>query len=157
MIARRQMELAVAATIGAFGAIVLGSAATHNIGWNELGPQPGYFPFRLGLLLMAAAALLFYQALRTQSGARFVGRAEFRRVLSVFLPTAALAAVIPLLGCYVPMAVYLAAMMHWHGNYNWLRTVATSLAITVAFYLVFELWFLVPLAKGPIEEALGIY
>ena len=30
-------------------------------------------------------------------------------------------------------------------------------AIVPLFYLVFELWFLVPLAKGPIEEALGIY
>jgi putative tricarboxylic transport membrane protein len=157
VIARRQMELAVAVAIGVMGAVVAGSAATHNIGWNELGPQPGYFPFRLGVLLIAAAALLFYQGLRAPADARFVGRAEFGRVLSVFVPTAALAAAIPLLGCYVPMAVYLAAMMHWHGNYGWLRTAVTSLAITVAFYLVFELWFLVPLAKGPLEESLGIY
>ena len=146
MIARRQMELAVAVTIGAMGAVVAGSAATHNIGWNELGPQPGYFPFRLGVLLIAAAALLFYQALRAQSDASFVGRVEFRRMLSVFVPTAALAAAIPLLGCYVPMAVYLAAMMHWHGNFGWPRTIVTSVAITIAFYIVFELWFLVPLA-----------
>jgi putative tricarboxylic transport membrane protein len=151
------MELAVAATIGAIGAVVAGSAATHHIGWNELGPQPGYFPFRLGLLLIVAGALLFYQGLRAPSGARFVGREEFRRMLSVFAPTAALAAAIPLLGCYVPMAVYLAAMMRWHGKYGWARTVLTSIAITVAFYLVFERWFLVPLAKGPIEDALGIY
>jgi putative tricarboxylic transport membrane protein len=151
------MELAVAAAVGAIGAVVLGSAATHNIGWNELGPQPGYFPFRIGLLLLMTGALLFFQAVRSSSGARFVGRAEFGRVLSVFLPTAALAAAIPLLGCYVPMAVYLAAMMHWHGSFSWPRTAVTSLSITVAFYVVFELWFLVPLAKGPVEEALGIY
>jgi putative tricarboxylic transport membrane protein len=151
------MEVAVAASVGAIGAVVAGSAATHNIGWNELGPQPGYFPFRLGVLLMLTAALLCFQAVRARSTAGFVDRDQFRRVLSIFLPTAALAAAIPLLGCYVPMAVYLAAMMHWHGNFTWLRTLVTSLAITVAFYLIFELWFLVPLAKGPIEEALGIY
>jgi putative tricarboxylic transport membrane protein len=157
VIARRQMELAVAVAVGALGAVVAGSAATHHIGWNELGPQPGYFPFRLGVLLMLTAALLVYQAVRARSTAGFVDREQFRRVLSVFLPTAALAAAIPFLGCYVPMAIYLAAMMHWHGNFSWLRTLVTSLAITVAFYLIFELWFLVPLAKGPIEEALGIY
>ena len=151
------MELAVAVAVGAMGAVVAGSAATHHIGWNELGPQPGYFPFRLGLLLMLTGALLFYQAIRAGGGASFVSREQFRRVLSVFLPTAALAVAIPFLGCYVPMAIYLAAMMHWHGNFSWLRTAVTSLAITVAFYLIFELWFLVPLAKGPIEEALGIY
>jgi hypothetical protein len=55
------------------------------------------------------------------------------------------------------MAVYLAFMMRVHGGYGWLRTAVTSLAITVAFYLIFELWFLVPLAKGPLEEMFGIY
>ena len=157
MIARRQMELAVAAAVGGLGAVVAGSAATHHIGWNELGPQPGYFPFRLGLLLMATGALLFFQALRTHTGASFVGKVEFRRMMSVFVPTALLAAAMPILGSYVPMAVYLAYMMRAHGRYGWPRTAVTSLVITVAFYLIFELWFLVPLAKGPLEEALGIY
>jgi hypothetical protein len=151
------MELAVAVAVGGLGAVVAGSAATHHIGWNELGPQPGYFPFRLGLLLMATGALLFFQGLRARTGATFVGAVEFRRVLSVFVPTALLAAVMPVLGCYVPMALYLGFMMHVHGRYGWPRTVVTSLAITIAFYLIFELWFLVPLAKGPLEEALGIY
>ena len=68
-----------------------------------------------------------------------------------------LAAAMPILGCYVPMAVYLAFMMRVHGRYGWMRTVVTSIAIMIAFYLVFELWFLVPLAKGPLEEAFGIY
>jgi hypothetical protein len=157
MIARRKMELVVAVAIGAMGATVVGSAATHNIGWNELGPQPGYFPFRIGLLLMVVGVLLCVQALRAADGAPFVTRESFRRVLSVFLPTAALAAAIPLLGCYVPIAVYLAWMMRWHGRYGWARTILTSLAITVAFFAIFEVWFLVPLAKGPLEEALGIY
>ena len=157
MIARRQMELAVAVTIGVMGAVVAGGGATHNIGWNELGPQPGYFPFRLGVLLMAAGAILFFQALRARGGAVFVGAAEFRRMISVFVPTAALAAAMPILGCYVPMVVYLAFMMRVHGRYGWLRTAVTSIAIAAAFYLVFELWFLVPLAKGPLEEAFGIY
>jgi putative tricarboxylic transport membrane protein len=157
VIARRHMELATAVAISALGAVVAGSAATHHIGWNELGPQPGYFPFRLGVLLMVAGAFLFLQALRMQSGTRFVGAEEFRRVMSVFVPTAALAAAMPLLGCYVPMTVYLAFMMRVHGRYGWARMAVTSIAITVAFYLIFELWFLVPLAKGPLEEAFGIY
>ena len=157
MIARRDMELATAAAIGALGVVVAGSAATHHIGWNELGPQPGYFPFRLGVLLMAAGAILFFQALRARTGAVFVGAAEFRRMMSVFVPTAVLAAAMPILGCYVPTAAYLAFMMRVHGGYGWLRTAVISVAITIAFFLIFELWFLVPLAKGPLEEAFGIY
>jgi hypothetical protein len=31
-----------------------------------------------------------------------------------------------------------------------------SLATMVAFYLVFEIWFQVPLPKGPLESLLGL-
>ncbi len=34
---------------------------------------------------------------------------------------------------------------------------ATSAAVIAVFFAVFELWFRVPLAKGPLENALGIY
>lgn len=151
------MELATAGVIGAIGAVVATNAAFHDIGWSALGPQPGYFPFRIGLLLIVASVLLCVQALRAPDSKSFVERAALRRVLSVFVPTALLAAAMPLLGCYVPTALYLGWMMRRHGNYGWLRTAVTSVAITVAFYAVFELWFLVPLAKGPLEDALGIY
>jgi hypothetical protein len=106
---------------------------------------------------MSSGAILFFQAVRARTGASFVGAEAFRRMMSVFVPTALLAAAMPLLGCYVPMAAYLAYMMRVHGRYGWARTAVTSVAITIAFYLIFELWFLVPLAKGPLEEAFGIY
>jgi hypothetical protein len=31
-----------------------------------------------------------------------------------------------------------------------------SVAVPVAFFLVFERWFLVPLPKGPLENLLGL-
>jgi hypothetical protein len=48
-------------------------------------------------------------------------------------------------------------MMRRHGGHGWLVSAAYSAAVTVAFFLVFDLWFRVPLAKGPVEAALGLY
>jgi hypothetical protein len=41
------------------------------------------------------------------------------------------------------------------GKYGWAKTVAVSVGVTVVFFLMFEVWFKVPLPKGPIEAALG--
>ena len=87
----------------------------------------------------------------------FVTREELGRSFSVLWPTIALVAAMIPLGCYVPSAVYLAWMMRRHGGYGWLLSAAYGVAIAVAFFLVFDLWFRVPLAKGPIEAALGLY
>jgi hypothetical protein len=164
---RRAVETWTAAALILAGGIVAAESLTHDIGWNETGPGPGYFPFRVGLLLVAVAAVLLRQR---RGGARaavapdaqassdvFVTRTEWRRTLSVFWPTAALVAAMPVFGAYVPSAVYLAWMMRRHGGHGWGTSAAFGAAAMAVFFLVFELWFRVPLAKGPVEAALGIY
>ena len=158
----RALELWTAAAVALVGVIVSAESLTHDIGWNEAGPGSGYFPFRIGLLLTAAAAV---QLVRSAAGGRgtgsasleshasgpviFVTREEFQRTLSVFWPTAALVAAMFLLGAYLPSAVYLAWMMRRHGGRGWLVSAAYGAAVMAAFYLIFDVWFRVPLARGP--------
>lgn len=157
LVKRRSMELGTAVAIAIFGGIVAAESLGHDIGWGESGPGAGYFPFRLGLLLIAVSVGIFVQSLRVPDGESFVSGDELRSSLAVFLPTAVLVAAMIWLGCYVPSFVYLAWMMHRHGGYGRPRSLATSALVMLAFFLVFELWFRVPLAKGPLETALGIY
>lgn len=154
---RRPLEIVTAVALALAGAVVSAESMTHDIGWNTNGPGPGYFPFRVGLLLIAAAFVLAVQGLRVSRDDLFVTRDALRRSLSVFLPTLVLVAAMFVLGCYVPSALYLAWMMRRHGGYRWITAVASGAAIMGVFFLVFDLWFRVPLAKGPIEAALGIY
>ena len=49
----------------------------------------------------------------------------------------------------------IAYFMKRHGRYGWPLTVAVSIAVPIAFFLLFERWFLVLLPKGPLEAALG--
>ena len=170
---RRTVEIWTAAAIALVGAVVISESLTHDIGWNETGPGSGYFPFRVGLLLIAAAVVRLLQVRLkaetsgTGSASRgerdvsgpvsFVTRGELGRSLSVLWPTMALVVAMIPLGCYVPSAAYLTWMMRRHGGYSWLLSAAYGAAVAVAFFLVFDLWFRVPLAKGPLEAALGLY
>lgn len=140
-----------------FGVIVAAESLTHDVGWNDDGPGPGYFPFRIGLLLIGAAGALLLQNRRAIASPVFVTGDEFRRTLSVFLPTVALVAGMFALGCYVPSSLYLTWMMRRHGGYGWVPSAACGVAVMAAFFVVFDVWFGVPLAKGPVEAAFGIY
>jgi putative tricarboxylic transport membrane protein len=154
---RRTAELSTAVAVALTGAVVVAESLTHDIGWNDTGPGSGYFPFRVGLLLIAAASIRVVQSLRPVSTLSFVTREELRRSLSVFWPTAALVVAMIPLGCYLPSGVYLAWMMRRHGGHGSLLSAAYGAAVMVAFFLVFDLWFRVPLAKGPLEAAFSIY
>jgi hypothetical protein len=154
----RTAEIWTAAAAALIGVVVVSESLTHDIGWNETGPGSGYFPFRIGLLLIGAAVVRVLQVrLKAGTTKAFVTREELRRSLSVLWPTIALVAAMIPLGCYVPSAVYLAWMMRRHGGYGWLPSAVYGVAIAVVFFLVFDLWFRVPLAKGPVEAALGLY
>lgn len=152
------MEIATAAVLALAGAVVaFDSSLAHDVGWNANGPGPGYFPFRIGLLLAAVSLVIGVRAARAGAGGVFVTAPQFGRTLSVFWPTAALAGAMTVLGCYVPSALYLAWMMHAHGSYRWPRAIVTALSCVVVLFLVFDVWFRIPLAKGPVEAALGLY
>ena len=154
---RRTLEIWTALCIALMGAIVAAESLTHDIGWNDTGPGPGYFPFRIGVILIAVGLALAFQHVRSTESTPFVSRDEVRRSLSVFGPTAALVAAMFVLGCYVPSAAYLTWMMRRHGGHDWGRSIAWGVAVMAAFFVVFDVWFRVPLAKGPIENALGLY
>lgn len=166
-IRRRTVEISTAVAVALTGAVVVAESLTHDIGWNETGPGSGYFPSRVGVLLIGASLLRAWQGARGPGSASsrshasgpvepFVTRDELRRSLSVFWPTAALVVAMFPLGCYLPSGVYLAWMMRRHGGHDWLLSAGYGAAVMAAFFLVFDLWFRVPLAKGPLEAALGL-
>ncbi|MDZ7651553.1 MAG: tripartite tricarboxylate transporter TctB family protein [Burkholderiaceae bacterium] len=59
----RTMELAVAVLAFLFGAIVVIDSARLGSGWADDGPQAGYFPFYIGLIICAGSAWIFVRAL----------------------------------------------------------------------------------------------
>lgn len=87
--------------------------------------------------------------IRANGPVAFVTREELGRSLSVFWPTAALVAAMFLLGSYVPSGIYLAWMLRRHGGRGWLPSIAYGAVVMAIFFLIFDVWFRVPLARGP--------
>ena len=57
--------------------------------WDSTGPQPGYFPFSLSVILGGASFYGLATAFlsRKEAAEVFVTRAQLRRVMAVFVPT----------------------------------------------------------------------
>ena len=85
----------------------------------------------------------------------FVTRVGIWRVLAVLLPFAVYVFAIGIIGIYVASALYVALFMWWFGRYTPVRGLAVGLVIATTLFLMFEVWFLVPLPKGPVEQWLG--
>jgi putative tricarboxylic transport membrane protein len=127
-----------------------------GIGWSTDGPQPGFFVFYLGVALLASAAFIVAGAMRrAQDAAPFVAPGPLRSVATVFFPAVAMVLFTHVFGLYVSGALYLAGYMRWIGRHRWVTIVLVAIGIPVATFLIFEVWFLVPLPKGPLEARLG--
>ncbi|PWS38296.1 tricarboxylate transporter [Falsiroseomonas bella] len=153
---RRAAELGMALGAAGFGGVVVLGALQHDTGWGPTGPGAGYFPLRIGLLLIGVAAILALLQLRAAAG-RFAEPGALRRVARLLAPTLVFGIAIAPLGTYVPMALFLLWMARVEARAGWPVALALALGTPAAFFLLFETWLGVPLAKGPLEEALGIY
>lgn len=150
-------EVATAAALAAMGGVAIWDSLRLGAGWSADGPQTGYFPFWIGLFLVAASLGTMVKALRSRTEAGlFVSWPQLRLVLSVLIPNTVFVAAIPFLGIYLPAAGLVVWFMTILGGFAWWRAVLAGIATAVVAYVVFELWFLVALPKGPVEEWLGL-
>lgn len=151
------IEVVVAVITLSFGALVMYGSARLGASWGSDGPEAGYFPFYIGLLIVVSSAVVFVQGLlKLKSDRRvFVTAGQLKQVMVILLPTTAYVAGVQLIGIYVPSAVFVALFMRFVGKYGWLRSAVVGLAISVVAFVLFEVWFKIPLPKGPFERMIG--
>jgi hypothetical protein len=152
----RTADLATAALLFLMGVVVAVEAWKLGTGWGTDGPESGFFPFWLGLILsLTSVAIVVLATFRTRPKATFVTGEKLRLVLKVAWPAAAMVVLTHVLGLYVASALYLGLYMRWIGRHSWVLVVVLSLGIPFVTFLIFETWFLVPMPKGPLEGWLG--
>jgi putative tricarboxylic transport membrane protein len=137
--------------------MVIADSLRVGIGWADDGPRSGYFPFYIGLFLLLASGSIVISTLlkwRTLT-AVFAEREQLVTVFAVLIPMVVYVGGIWLLGIYLASALLIGYFMRRYGKFGWPATGAVSVGVPLAFFLVFERWFLVPLPKGPIERLLG--
>jgi len=125
--------------------------------WDSTGPQPGYFPFYLSVILAAASLYGLVRAAlsRELAAETFVTRAQLRRVMAVFVPTLLFCLVTQFLGLYVASFLLIAGFMRLVGKIAWWKSVATAFVFTALMFVTFDIVFDVIMPKGPLEAAFG--
>lgn len=152
----RGAEVGVALVIALIGAIAIYGSLQIGAGWGPDGPRAGFFPFYIGLIIIVSCAVNLGKIFLTpDDGAVFANWHQLRQVGAVVVPTAVYVAVIPTIGIYVASMLLIALFMRWLGRYRWSVVAAVSVAVPIFTFFMFEIWFLVPLPKGPVEKLLG--
>jgi Tripartite tricarboxylate transporter TctB family len=153
VISTSSVELVVASLLLIFGIVVAYGSYQLGSGWTSDGPGAGYFPFYVGILICIAGIGVFAQTVlaKDKGEEAFVDREQLQRVMSVFVPALLYVGAVQMFGLYVASAVYIALFMVILGKYKWLKSVVISLSVIVLFFLMFEVWFKVPLFKGSIN------
>lgn len=153
---QRQLEIGVAAFMVLLGFVAMYGSLQVGTGWGAEGPKSGFFPFWVGVLIVASSAWNLVRAYAAPDAKQFASWGQLREVGKVVAPMAVYVGAVPFIGIYLASALLIAGFMRWIGRYSWLLTLTIAIALPVVIYITFEKWFLVPLPKGPIEDWLGL-
>jgi putative tricarboxylic transport membrane protein len=128
-----------------------------GMAWDSTGPQAGYFPFYLSVILAAASLYGLVTALisKKTDHASFITRAQFRRVMAVFVPTLLFCLATQFLGLYVASFLLIAAFMRMVGRIAIWKSLVTAFVFTAVMFVTFDIAFDVIMPKGPLEAAFG--
>jgi hypothetical protein len=154
-VSKRTLEIVTAIFFLVIGSVVMWDSLRSGAGWGNDGPQTGYFPFYVGLLMSVASAANLFLAVRSSKTESFVSRPQIKLVLAIFLPCLVYVTVMQWLGLYAASLIFIAVFMLWQGKFSLLSSAVTALMVVLVLFVMFEIWFKVPLIKGPIEAALG--
>jgi hypothetical protein len=159
-ISRFAVESAFALATAGFGAIIIKGALEFSVGWGDIGPEAGYFPFRIGTLIILASIVNLVRAVlrRKEMAAEvFLTREQTRNVVAFAVPVIVLVGVTIGIGIYVAAALYLLFTVGYVARHRSWLTIAISVGTPVIIFVLFEYVFLTPLLKGPLEHWLGWY
>ena len=156
-VSNRTMNIVVALALMVVAAVVMVSSYRLGAGWaKDVGPDSGYFPFYVSLIMFVASGVTLVQHLLVRnSQGSFIARSELLMVLSILIPMTIFVILSLYIGIYISMALFIGFFMMWHGRYSFSRRFRSRSSFPIALFIIFEIWFLVPLPKGPFEAWLG--
>ncbi len=128
-----------------------------GMGWAKDGPQSGYLPFYLCVILAGASLFGLGVAFLNRAGVSrtFVTRDQLRRVLQVFIPTFLFCVLMQWLGLYIASFLLVAGFMRFIGRIAWWKSLLTSFAFVMIMFCTFDVAFDVIMPKGPVEALFG--
>ncbi len=153
----RTVDVAVSLLLLALASVLAWDNWRTGASWDATGPEPGYFPFYLSVILGCASLYGIGAAFlsRKEAVETFVTRAQLRRVMAVFVPTLLFCIAMQYLGLYVASFLLIAGFMRIVGKIALWKSLLTAFLFSAAMFVTFDLVFDVLMPKGPLEAAFG--
>ena len=153
----RTVDIVVSLLLLALAGLLAFDNWRTGMSWDATGPQAGYFPFYLSVILAAAAVYGIVREARARRRASepFVTREQLGRVLQVLVPTVVFCLLMQWLGLYVASFLLVASFMALVGRIAVWKSLVTALVFSVVMFCTFEIAFDVIMPKGPLEALLG--
>ena len=147
------VDAVVAAILLGIGSLVIYESNRLGSGWTTDGPGSGYFPFYIGLIMCVSSLGILFQSLisKSRDTGTFATVKQTKQVASVLIPAAVYVLLTTFLGLYLASAIYIALFMIIMGKYAPIKSVLVGVGVSVYFFLMFEVWFKVPLYKGTLN------
>src|SRR2546423_3200479 len=157
VVGTRSVDIAVYLMLIALAAVLGYENWQTGAAWEADGPQAGYLPFYLCVLLAAASLYGLADKLFVVRGPDepFVNREQFRRVMQVLVPTFLFCLFMQWLGLYVASFILIAGFMWIVGRIALWKSLTTAFLFSVAMFVTFDIAFDVIMPKGPLEAAFG--
>ncbi|MFN0004624.1 MAG: tripartite tricarboxylate transporter TctB family protein [Burkholderiaceae bacterium] len=155
----RWMELIVAAFFAGIGLLVVIDSFRTGYQWSSDGPQPGYFPFYIGCTLIVGSIVVASQTLlgwrKSENLEPFVIFDQLRLMMTILIPTCLFVLGVVLIGFYVASVFFISSFMVWQGKYSLLKAALVGLSVSGVLFLLFDIWFLIPLPTGKLNTLFG--
>jgi putative tricarboxylic transport membrane protein len=143
----RAVEVATVVVLIALGVLLLWESLRLGPGWGEQGPQPGFFPFVLTIMmLIGTLGVLYVNAYRHPDTRPFFEVSEeVSDLLKVGIPIAVAVFAIRWLGLYATSGVYLAFFMAWYGKFRWWQAILGGILLPLSLWLLLRWGFNIPM------------
>jgi hypothetical protein len=155
----RAMEIVVAILFLVFGLVVMVGSIKLGSSWGDDGPQAGYFPFYISIIILISSSFTLFQSLildRKKAYEIFVEKGPFKQVLSVLIPALVFILLLQTIGIYVAATIYISVFMIWLGKYAAWKAISVGFGVSLAMYMLFEVWFQIPLPSGTLFNPLEL-
>lgn len=155
---RRWGEIVFSLITGGIGIATIKGGLEMDIGWTSSGPDAGYFPFRVGVIILCASIVnLVQKGILNPAEGPYLSRKDLGAMSLFFFPLVLLAIASLWLGLYLAITLYLLIALAVIGRIKWRVAIAIALACTFFLYVIFEFIFHLPLPKGPLGPLFGVF
>ena len=152
----RSLEIITAVVLFGLGVLMMVDSKRVGMAWADDGPQSGYFPFYVGVILCVSCAINLLATFRDKTASEaFLSRGQLKMVMALLIPTTVFVIAIKWIGIYVSSTLLIGWFMRRLGGFSYANTAAVGVGVSAFLFGMFEIWFKLPLPKGPLEALFG--